>query len=107
MATLTVLRHARLLDCTGAPPRENSTVVVEDDRIAEVTDAAAFHPPAGATVVDCRGHTLMPGLTDAHVHVTGVDANVVELHRNLPPSLIALKAGVVLADMLRRPPPKI
>jgi imidazolonepropionase-like amidohydrolase len=47
-------------------------VLIENGRIAGVdtTDAAV---PAGTPRLDLGGRTLMPGLVDAHVHVTGFD----------------------------------
>src|SRR5205085_8737196 len=41
-------------------------------RIARIGPAGAS-PPEGATVVDLAGRTLLPGLVDAHVHVTSFD----------------------------------
>src|SRR6266849_5330107 len=45
-----------------------------------------------AITVDLKGRTLMPGLTDAHVHICAVEGNIPEQHRHNPPSLIAAKA---------------
>jgi imidazolonepropionase-like amidohydrolase len=59
--------NARLVDGTGAAPRDNVTVVIEDGRIARIGDEM----PEGA--LDLGGRTLMPGLVDAHVHVTAFD----------------------------------
>src|SRR5256885_14883271 len=50
-----VLTHARVIDGTGAPARENQTIVVRDGRIAALGDAASIHPPAGAQVLDLTG----------------------------------------------------
>jgi imidazolonepropionase-like amidohydrolase len=49
--------------------RGASTVIVENGRIARVENG--FTAPAGAIVVDERNRTVMPGMTDAHVHLTG------------------------------------
>jgi imidazolonepropionase-like amidohydrolase len=47
--------------------RQGVRVLVQGDRIADVlTDDATA--PDGATVIDCGGRTLMPGLIDAHWH---------------------------------------
>jgi imidazolonepropionase-like amidohydrolase len=43
-------------------------VVVEGDRILGVGPAGTIARPAGAAVVDGAGHTLLPGLVDAHAH---------------------------------------
>ena len=53
-----------------APVRGQSTVIVTDGRIVTIEDGFVSGP-AGATVVDMRGRTLVPGLTDLHVHLTG------------------------------------
>jgi hypothetical protein len=44
------------------------------------------------TTIDCKGKTLMPGLTDAHVHICAVEGNITDQHRFLPPSLLAAYA---------------
>ena len=64
-----VLRSARLIDGTGAPPVEGATVVTEHGRIARA-GAEGVPVPEGGVDVDLGGRTLMPGLVDAHVHVT-------------------------------------
>ena len=59
------------MDGTGAAPRENSLLVVEDGRIRSVgpSDPAALAAlPAGAEVRDVTGKWIVPGLIDAHVH---------------------------------------
>jgi len=50
------------------PARGPSTLIVENGRIKAIEDGATA--PAGATVVDLRDKTVMPGLTDVHVHLT-------------------------------------
>ena len=49
--------------------RGPSTVVVENGRISRIE--TGFTAPAGATVVDERNRTVLPGMTDVHVHLTG------------------------------------
>ncbi|MDX6474728.1 MAG: hypothetical protein QOH95_239, partial [Gaiellaceae bacterium] len=66
------LRNAGVVDGTGAPPREAGSVLVEGGRIVRV-GASSDAAPEGATVVDLAGRTLLPGLVDAHVHVTAFD----------------------------------
>ena len=45
-------------------------VLIEGDRIREVTRGHLTH--CGARVIDVGGKTLMPGLIDAHAHITGL-----------------------------------
>ncbi|HXH13675.1 MAG TPA: amidohydrolase family protein [Alphaproteobacteria bacterium] len=102
MNDVTILRHALLIDCTGREPQEDMAVVVEGQRIADVVAAGRVTVSAGATVIDCRGHTLMPGLTDAHVHICAVDVNILEQHRCYPPSLLVAKAIRNLEETLQQ-----
>jgi len=64
-----VLAHVRVIDGTGAPPREDQTVVVRDGRITALGDAASIQPPAGAQVLDLTGKTVIPGLVMMHEHL--------------------------------------
>jgi imidazolonepropionase-like amidohydrolase len=66
------LSSARLIDGTGAPAVERATVVVADGRIGEIS-ANGEPAPADAVEVDLGGRTLMPGLVDAHVHVSAFE----------------------------------
>ncbi|MDR7553914.1 MAG: amidohydrolase family protein [Armatimonadota bacterium] len=77
-------------------------VVVESRSIADVVPADTGRMPRTAEVIDCRGHTLMPGLIDAHAHLAAVDVNILELHRAYPPSLLVAKALRVLEDTLQQ-----
>lgn len=62
--------HAgRLIDGTEAAAQSNVTVLVHDGRIVSVTPG--FTAPAGARVVDLSKDTVLPGLIDCHVHITG------------------------------------
>ena len=91
--SLHVFTNAFLIDCTGADPVEGATVIVEDDRIKEVRAQGGPGPlPGPVTTIDCAGATLMPGLTDAHVHICAVTENITDQHRFYPPSYIAARA---------------
>jgi imidazolonepropionase-like amidohydrolase len=94
-----LFRNCGLLDGTQSEIREGYDVLVVDDRIEEVSDSPI--KAANAQVIDLRGRTLMPGLTDAHVHVTAVDPNIAALG-DIPPSLLAAKSKVLLEQMLMR-----
>lgn len=67
-APVIALRHVRVIDGTGAPVRDNQTVVFTDGRITAVGDDALVTLPPGAKVHDLTGTTLIPGLYDLHAH---------------------------------------
>src|SRR3712207_5011160 len=75
LAETTLLTNALLIDCTGGEPRERASIVVEGERIREVRLGGTGPTGTYDTVVDCAGMTLLPGLTDAHVHIGAVDVN--------------------------------
>src|SRR5438093_6600659 len=90
---ITVLSNALLIDCVGKEPVEGAVVVVEGERIKDVIGSGKVGPLKGSVeTLDLKGRTLMPGLTDAHVHVCAVEGNTAEQHRHNPPSLIVAKA---------------
>jgi imidazolonepropionase-like amidohydrolase len=63
------LTHVRVIDGTGAPAREDQTVIVDHGEISAVGPAAGTPPPAGAQVMDLTGHTVIPGLVGMHEHL--------------------------------------
>ncbi|HMH13521.1 MAG TPA: amidohydrolase family protein [Edaphobacter sp.] len=63
---LTILHNATLIDGTGSPAREHVDIAIRNGLIESV---ARTIPSAGATVVDCTGKTIIPGLISAHSHV--------------------------------------
>ncbi len=64
-----VLRNGNLFDAEAGVMRPGQTVVVRGDRIVAVGAADAVTIPAGATVIDATGKTIMPGMWDMHGHI--------------------------------------
>src|SRR3954471_18534359 len=62
------IQAGRLIVDAAKPARGASTIVVENGRISRIEDG--FTAPAGATIVDERSRTVLPGMTDVHVHLT-------------------------------------
>ena len=63
------LTNARIIDGTGAGPRDGQVVVITGDRITAVGPASQVTVPPGAQVVDVAGHTVIPGLVGLHDHM--------------------------------------
>jgi imidazolonepropionase-like amidohydrolase len=68
-APVIALAHARVIDGTGAPARENQVIVIRDGKIAAVGNAASIQIPAGAVTIDLAGRSVMPGLVMMHEHL--------------------------------------
>src|SRR5437762_1309643 len=58
---LIALTHLRVIDGTGAPARNDQTILIRDGRIVLVGDAASAPIPAGAQVLDLTGKSAIPG----------------------------------------------
>lgn len=63
-----VLRNARLIDGTGAEPRDDVDVLVQEGRIVAL--GSDLDVPSDAREIDLSGRTLLPGFIDAHTHLT-------------------------------------
>ena len=68
---VTVIHAGTLIAEAGKPSRRNATIIVRGRTIAEVRDG--FIDVPGARVVDLRNATVLPGLIDSHVHLSGLD----------------------------------
>ncbi len=66
-APVIALTNVRVIDGTGAAPRERQTVVFTDGRITALGTGVAIPPQA--TVLDLPGHTVVPGLVMLHEHL--------------------------------------
>jgi imidazolonepropionase-like amidohydrolase/ABC-type multidrug transport system permease subunit len=73
-----LIRHARVFVGDGTV-KEDASVLVHDGKIAGVFDGAGPDPgKIRAEVVEGSGKTLLPGLIDAHVHLSapgGISSN--------------------------------
>jgi len=66
----TVVKGALVIDGTGRTPIEGGAVLIEDGRIRAVGRAADIAVPEGAAVIDRGAETILPGLVDAHTHLS-------------------------------------
>lgn len=62
---------SRMVDPAAGRVVENPALVIEDGVIAKAGTSASLAAPEGARIVDLTGKTLLPGLIDMHVHLTG------------------------------------
>jgi imidazolonepropionase-like amidohydrolase len=95
-----LLTNAFLVDCVRNEPHERASVVVEGDTIMEIRFGDSGPTAGHDSIVDCSGMTLMPGLTDAHVHIGAVNVNILDQHREYPSNLTALLMAGILTDTL-------
>jgi imidazolonepropionase-like amidohydrolase len=71
-----VFTGARLIDGTGRPPIDSAALVVRGGRIVAAGPAASVKVPDGAGRVSLQGKTVIPGLINAHGHVSEVDSDL-------------------------------
>ena len=97
--TLILLTHAQVLDPVQGQLRDDLCVVVEGNRIREVSDR---EPKLKDVLrIDVGGRVLMPGLIDAHVHVYATHLNQAQT-RDMPLTLMTAYAFQRMKGMLDR-----
>ncbi len=88
-----LLRNARLIDGTGRAVQDGAAILIEGDTIVHAGPlAAADAPDPAATVtVDAGGRTVIPGLVEAHLHLSYNDVKqIADLDLNCPPEYSTL-----------------
>src|SRR5687767_10623384 len=68
-APLVALTHVRVIDGTGAAPREDQTIVISGGKIQSIEASATAKAPENAQVLDLTGYTVLPGLVGMHNHL--------------------------------------
>jgi enamidase len=68
-APIVALANVRVIDGTGAPAKDNQTLILRGGNIAEMGDAARVKAPDGARVIDLTGKSVIPGLVMVHEHL--------------------------------------
>ena len=76
-APVVALTHVRVIDGTGAAPREDQTIIISKGKIESVSDAASASIPKEAQVLDLHGYSVIPGLVGMHEHMFYPMGNVV------------------------------
>jgi imidazolonepropionase-like amidohydrolase len=67
-APVVALTHARLVDGSGTPAKDDYTVIIRGERIEAVGPSASLTIPSGATTLDLSGRTVIPGIVGLHEH---------------------------------------
>jgi len=63
------ITHAGVIDGSGGKPKYDQTLVIDKGRISALGAARTAKVPSGATIIDGRGKTLLPGFVMMHEHM--------------------------------------
>lgn len=84
-----------------SPSEQPMQVLIMDGKIVRIATSLSEDEVSASIIIDCGGRIILPGLCDAHVHVTACSANLSSL-LSLPESYVTARATVVLEGMLKR-----
>lgn len=70
MAGRIFIKNVALIDGRSAEPFKRAAIVISGGKIEGVGAEGAFAVPADASIIDGKGGTLLPGLVNAHAHLT-------------------------------------
>jgi imidazolonepropionase-like amidohydrolase len=68
-APVIALTHVRVIDGTGAAPREDQTIVITDGKIQSIAPSTTANAPPNTQILDLKGYTVLPGLVGMHDHM--------------------------------------
>jgi imidazolonepropionase-like amidohydrolase len=78
-APVFVLNHVRVIDGTGAAPKDDQAVVIANGKIQSIGPAASVQIPQGAQQMDRSGYAVIPGLVGMHNHLYYTDSIAVQI----------------------------
>ena len=99
-----LISGGNVIDGTGSQPQPNTDVLIEGDRIVAVGKDLVVEKSSEREVrrVDATGLTVMPGLIDAHTHITlGEPRTNDELFMHRDPATAAILAAYNVRKVLR------
>ncbi len=96
---ITVLKNARIFDGFSEDILEGTNVIIENDRIKELTERPSYME--NTVEIDCQGNFLMPGMIDAHFHAYTPSFNILA-NDHMPPALMTSHAIRILEGSLKR-----
>jgi imidazolonepropionase-like amidohydrolase len=99
-SVITVIENANVVDVSSATILPDRQVVLENGLIKAIDEGKAPASPE-AQRIPANGGFVIPGLIDAHVHVTAYTANLGELPQQSP-MYVAARSAQVLRSMLKR-----
>lgn len=65
------LKGALLIKCTGEQPVENSLILIDGNKIVYAGENDSNRDLSEYKVIDVKGKTIIPGMTEAHIHLGG------------------------------------
>src|SRR6185436_18503875 len=68
-APVVALTHVRVIDGTGAAPRDDQTIMIVDGKIQSIAPSATANVPSNTLVLDLKDYTVLPGLVGMHDHM--------------------------------------
>lgn len=91
----TVIKNGQLVDGTGRPAVPNAAVIITEGIITYAGPAADAPPAPDARVIDAQGGTIMPGLIEAHIHLTYFNVSELQdLDIKFPVEYVTLQSAV-------------
>ena len=108
---ITAIKAGTLFTGTSSDPISNGVVLVEGDRISDCGPAEQVIIPEEASIIDCQAEFVMPGLIDAHTHITiipGLGNQIGQMRQPVTQQLMRgignlrrnLKSGVTTARIM-------
>jgi imidazolonepropionase-like amidohydrolase len=95
--TIRAVRCGTLFDGTGAAPIRDGVVLVDGARITAAGPATTTPIPPGADVIDLHDRFVMPGLVDAHSHISivpGMGDQIGQLRQPAVPQALRATANL-------------